>query len=153
MKAKARQWWIQWRKNLWAVTIYLIGVPLGAIGFFTLLFLKHRYGHSLYVEMFRFFGVNFARFLIGSFVMLAGLGATLFKLKNQMWYGMVEWIFGVCAGFAIAFSMSPAKGLSTQWVALIGCAYVIARGFNNMIEAGAKLDALKKTASNLSGHR
>jgi hypothetical protein len=153
MKVTINQLILQSRQWIWNKKIYIFGVPIGVFGFLALRILRYRYGHALYAALFQSFGVINTRMLISVIVMTAGAGAAVFKQKNQTWYGLVEWVFGICAGFAIAFTMSPTKPLSTQWITLIGCVYVIARGFNNMIESEQKkVKAVQDTRTSAASH-
>jgi hypothetical protein len=63
-------------------------------------------------------------------VVFIGIAAHLFKRKNQILYGQVEVAIGAASAFTIAAGIKPAEAFS-RWVALVGCAYVVARGFNN----------------------
>jgi hypothetical protein len=60
------------------------------------------------------------------------------KEKNLWRYGMVEIAFGVAASISITFRMNLNQSVLAQWVALVGCAYVVARGLNNLGEARRK---------------
>jgi hypothetical protein len=57
---------------------------------------------------------------------------------NWCGYGTVEIIFWIVSGFSIAFSLQPDKPWMPQGATLVGCAYVIARGMNNVHEAKPK---------------
>ncbi len=77
--------------------------------------------------------------LFGTGVSVLGWTAHWFKLRNQIWYGAIEVVFGMISGFDISADFSINRPLAPQFAALIGCAYVIARGLNNVDEGRVKL--------------
>jgi len=87
----------------------------------------------------RIFGIHVAQSAIFLVVIIVGTFAHWFKKKNQKWYGLVEVVFGAASAGSISFRMTPGPPLFTQWATLAGCAYVIARGLNNVSEAKRKL--------------
>jgi hypothetical protein len=91
---------------------------------------------TLYPKINRLIGSHATQILLGILVLCMGIGAHWFKRMNQLWYGMVEIMFGAFSGFCIAYTMYPSTAHLTQWSSLVGCAYVIARGFNNVSDAG-----------------
>jgi len=84
-------------------------------------------------------GIYGAQSTTAAAVIVAGVCAHWFKQKKQKWYGMVEVAFGGVAGWSICFTLAPGQALFSQWAALVGCAYVIARGLNNWAEANEKM--------------
>ena len=92
----------------------------------------------------RILGLHGIQITLLTSVIAIGWIAHKFKMRNQLWYGVVEIFFGIGSGASVSFSMSPGRAMFAQLVTLAGCAYVVARGFNNVTEARAKLAA--KTA-------
>jgi hypothetical protein len=86
-------------------------------------------------ELFRWLsqsiGVQSAHIGIWLFVCVIGVAAHTFKLVNKFRYGITEIAFGVISSGVIVFRISPNDSVFSQWAALVGCAYVIARGMNN----------------------
>ncbi|HEX4031159.1 MAG TPA: hypothetical protein VHX20_12395 [Terracidiphilus sp.] len=76
--------------------------------------------------------------LIAAAVFALGLTAHWYKQKNQHMYGVVEIVFGIFLSVSIAIAVFLGRGSATQWGSLLACAYVIARGCNNVAEAKAK---------------
>ena len=84
-------------------------------------------------------GSNWTKAVIGSSVLLTGWIAHRFKQKRQILYGLCEVIFAGASAVHVAGRLAPGKGVSTQWGALIGFAYVVARGFGNISKGREKL--------------
>ena len=87
-------------------------------------------------------GTHGTQVVIGTGICLMGFGAHAFKKHNQFLYGVVEVIFGGSSAFAVALGISSRSATPSQWATLVGCAYVIARGLNNVSDA--KMAALVK---------
>lgn len=83
----------------------------------------------------RVLGLYGMRGVIFGVVVGFGFCAHLWKRKNQYTYGMGEVIFACMATAFIAFRIIPGQSVLSQWVALGGAAYVVARGMNNIVEA------------------
>jgi uncharacterized membrane protein HdeD (DUF308 family) len=94
-----------------------------------------RYGPRLFALTSRLVGPYAAQIGVGVTVIALGVGAHKFKQRKQDWYGMVDVAFGSIGGLSICFTLSPGQTILSQWVGLTGCAYVIARGLNNISEA------------------
>jgi hypothetical protein len=77
--------------------------------------------------------------------LVLGQLASLFKQHDQYRYGFVEVAFGtVCGGVVTAY-----VGLDNFYSAAatyIGCVYVVARGFNNIVDGGPKKQARRELA-------
>jgi hypothetical protein len=81
--------------------------------------------------------------IIGScLILVLGLGAHIFKKNNQLAYGAVEIVFGVASGARILQGLDIRNIVITQWAVLVGCCYIVARGFNNVFEAKEKLETV-----------
>jgi hypothetical protein len=92
------------------------------------------------------FGLHRLQAFIAAGVVGIGLLAHYFKKRNQYLYGLVEIAFGAGSALSISIGMTPGDILFSRWAALAGCAYVVARGANNLSEAKAKeLPRLKFT--------
>jgi len=119
-----------------AQSVFLI---FGAV--FILLRTGIRYAPEGFALASRVLGLYGAQAGVGVAVIACGVGAHRFKQKKQHWYGMVEVAFGALGGLSICFTLLPGQTLFSQWVALMGCVYVIARGLNNIAEAKATMMA------------
>ena len=91
-------------------------------------------GSVVFKWLVRTFGIHLAQFAIFCGVVAVGAFAHWFKQKNQKWYGVVEVAFGAASAGSVSFRMMPGP-LFAQWATLAGCAYVIARGLNNISQA------------------
>jgi hypothetical protein len=80
--------------------------------------------------------------LVSLAILGAGVFAFWFKRKRQLWYALFEVAFGSASGVNISFSTAHSGPLFAQWAAMVGCAYVIARGLNNFAEAKDKEAAI-----------
>lgn len=96
------------------------------------------YGKSTYLYLVRVVGPHRTQFIIWLGICAVGLVAHYFKRMSQRWYGMVEVIIGVASAFSIAIGLAPDRISLAQWSSLVGCAYVIARGMNNVYDATTK---------------
>jgi hypothetical protein len=106
------------------------------VAFFCVAIPIHLYGARTYSTLYHSFGAFRLNSLIGFIVILLGVLAALFKLKNQSFYGLVEFVVGSGSGFAVALGMSPERATPAQWASLLACAYVIARGLGNILDGG-----------------
>jgi hypothetical protein len=109
----------------------LIGVPFGAASFFGTLVAAPRITLILSSLSART-GIAIAQLLIGVCVVGAGTGAYWFKNKNLLWYGRVEIVFGSLPALAISAGLNPENVSAAQWASLVGAAYVIGQGLDNM---------------------
>ncbi len=87
-------------------------------------------------------GAHIAQTILASVVLATGVGAHWFKRKHKGWYGVTEIIFGSVLAFRVTLAMSIGQAVLSQWTALIGCAYVIARGLNKCIGSSSCLENL-----------
>ena len=83
----------------------------------------------------RLLGIYGVQILIAISIIAIGFLAYEFKKRDQLSYGRVEICFGISSVLALAFSTLPNEIHLPQWVSLVGSAYVIARGRNNVSEA------------------
>jgi hypothetical protein len=97
-----------------------------------------RYGPGVFSFCYRIFGLYGAQGGVALLVVLVGFAAHRFKQKRQRWYGLTEVAFGAVSGVSICFRLAPGASMFSQWAALVGCTYVIARGLNNIAEAKMK---------------
>lgn len=95
-------------------------------------------GPKVFAFVYRVVGPYGAQGGTAVLVFVCGIAAHWFKRKNQRWYGRVEVLVGALSGIRICFSLAPHTSMFSQSVALVGCAYVIARGLNNITEANGK---------------
>lgn len=89
----------------------------------------------------RLFGLYGMRVFVGVVVVGCGIAGYFWKRKNQYSYGLGEIVFGVLVIFYVTFRIEPGNSYLSQWSALVGSAYVIARGLNNRADGRAKLAA------------
>lgn len=88
-------------------------------------------------------GIYLTQLLAVCIVIGLGWTAHWFKQRNQLYYGYLEIVFGSFSAIAIVhriqFSASGVLSLGlAQVAALVGAAYVVARGLNNCSEARRK---------------
>jgi hypothetical protein len=86
------------------------------------------------------FGLHLTQLLVSVLVIAVGWSAHRFKLRNKLWYGYVEVVFGAGSAIAVVsrvnFAAIEFRSLTlAQYAALVGTAYVVARGLNNITEA------------------
>jgi hypothetical protein len=133
--------WKYLKDFLWSFVILVLLAVLARLAI--------EYGHNIYPWLVRIIGPYFSQIAIGSVIALIGWTAYRFKLRSQRWYGIVEAIFGGVSGYAIAFTLAPGKALLPQWASLVGCAYVIARGLNNMRDSRTAVNIRTSSASRM----
>jgi hypothetical protein len=83
----------------------------------------------------RFLGDYGTKLLVTTCIVGLGLLAYEFKKRDQLFYGRVEICFGIASAITLAFSSKPNEMHLTQWASLVGAAFVIARGRNNISDA------------------
>jgi hypothetical protein len=128
-----------WEKRGAFIASTIINAVILLSAFFIGRYFKKK-GPALYAITARAISPHLTQLLIGSFVVAVGFAAHWFKGKNQHWYGRIEVLFGIVSAFSIAVSLSADRPWLPQGATLVGCAYVIARGMNNMSDAKAKLN-------------
>jgi hypothetical protein len=124
-------------KELARISDWLWKIVIGIL-IATLPELANKYASRVFATLIHAVGLHLAQIVVSIGVISAGILGHWFKRKNQRWYGFVEVVFGSASGIVIGFTMFAGQPLLTQWVTLVGCAYVISRGLNNMSEAKAK---------------
>lgn len=93
---------------------------------------------SIFSFLIRALGLQIAQLVVAATVVFLGIAAHRFKKWNQQLYGIGEIIFGGTSAIGVASGLSSSQVLFSRWAALAGCAYVVARGLNNVSEASAK---------------
>lgn len=73
-----------------------------------------------------------------------GYAAHRFKSANQLYYGIIEVLVGLATALA---ATSRTRFGAVQALAVIGATYVVARGFNNVTDAGKKSTTSVQAAS------
>ena len=133
------------KKTRWSDTLafFLLGLIIEGIVNAVRLF-----GPSIYKWASDVLGTHPTQLIIGVMVAASGWLAHWFKGRDQRWYGIVEVFFGAASGFAIALSIDSNKPWPPQAATLVGCAYVIERGLNNMRVAKTRLEANTSSAPN-----
>lgn len=92
------------------------------------------YGDLIYDRLVSEVGSHAIQIGIAVATITIGTLAHWLRGKNQTLYGLIEIAFAVASAFVITQGMSTAKGLLAQVTALVGCAYVVARGLGNVAE-------------------
>jgi hypothetical protein len=122
---------------------FLIAIPLAIFGPALMGPVENKFGGLL-----RFMMVRVALAIV---IIAIGAGAHVFKSRNRLRYGQTEVLFGGASAVKIATGMHPGESLFSQWVALAGAAYVVARGLNNWSDA-LKEDSGRYGYSSLKEH-
>jgi hypothetical protein len=89
------------------------------------------------------FGLHLTQLLAAALVIVLGWLAHRFKSWNKPWYGYVEVAVAAVSAIAVVSRLNLAAidvGSLTlaQYATLVGAAYVVARGLNNITEAKAQ---------------
>jgi hypothetical protein len=84
------------------------------------------------------FGVRGAEAALVVLVFGAAWLAFQFKMRQQGWYGLCEVGFGIGSAATVARTMVPGSSTLPQWMALVGCGYVMVRGMTNVRELREK---------------
>jgi hypothetical protein len=119
------------------VLIILLGCVVGAM---LLLFMLLRFADAVQ-------GTHSAKIVLTVVVILAGIFAHFLKRLDQYFYGVIEVYFGMVSTVASTIYLSWDKATPVQAMSLIGCAYVIARGLNNIFDAKGKINTRTSSAS------
>jgi hypothetical protein len=106
---------------------FLIAIPLAIFGPALIGPVEDKFGGLLQFMM--------VRVALAVVIIAIGAGAHVFKSRNKLRYGQTEVLFGGASAVKIATGMRPGESLFSQWVALAGAAYVVARGLNNWSDA------------------
>jgi hypothetical protein len=125
---KQRRSWSSYRRS--GLANLVVGV---CVFWIALWFMARRKGGNAWLV--HLLGTEHSGDALGLMVVAVGYVAHRFKRISQRWYGVVEVAFGVASGFAVAFSIDTPSPSVTQWATLIGCAYVLTRGLNNVYDA------------------
>lgn len=83
-------------------------------------------------------GIQTTQYVIAAGVIGAGVAAHSFRKAHQLLYGMMEVVFAGMASIRVSLHLQPQQIILSQWVALVGCAYVVVRGLSNVSEARKK---------------
>ncbi len=84
-------------------------------------------------------GSYWTKAIISSSVLATGWIAYRFKKKRQILYGLCEVIFAATSAVHVVGRLAPGMEVPVQWGALIGFAYVVARGLGNISDGKEKL--------------
>jgi hypothetical protein len=111
----------------------LVGWILGLLSMFRSN--EHSEGSDAFDRLFSYLvahiGLHGTQYLIVLLVSLAGVTAYWFKRHNQRLYGLVEIVFALISATSLASGLTPGQAMISRWAALVGCAYILARGVNN----------------------
>jgi hypothetical protein len=85
-------------------------------------------------------GLHLTQVLAVVLVAVLGFEAYRFKLRSKLYFGMVEVVFGIASSAAVVtrvhFTSVPVSQMTLpQVTALVGSAFIVARGFTNWHEA------------------
>jgi hypothetical protein len=94
--------------------------------------------HRLYFYALDTLGIQGTQVGIGGLVILFGIGAYWFKVKNQTFYGFIEIVFAGALGVATAKQMTTQTQFIGSAATLIGAVYVVSRGASNIAEGWRK---------------
>ena len=133
--ARAKPWLNEPRVMLLWLVVYLIEGALLILIIRGVNFLEQR------------IGIQRTQYVIAASVVSAGITAHFFRKAHRLLYGLIEVAFAGIAAIRISPHLQPQQILFTQWVALVGCAYVVARGLNNVSEARRKATNRAKAVS------
>jgi hypothetical protein len=73
---------------------------------------------------------------------LGSILAHWFKIENQKMYGAVEVAFGAVSAWTMHLVFQQNASPFAQYASLLGGAYVVARGLNNIKDANARAELL-----------
>jgi hypothetical protein len=105
------------------------------------------YGESAFDRLSGEIGVHAAQGLAAIGVVAVGSLAAYFKKKRLLWFGTVEVFFGAATAVKVASGLTPGQIILSQWTALLGAAYIVARGLDNISDARAQVLApLRQTS-------
>ncbi len=114
----------------WFLYGQILGWSFGLIGLFFLIVAE-----DLFPALISAVGVTNTEFIVAAAVIALGILAFEFKRRNQMMYGLFEIAFGVASAFAVIAKMKPEVTSVSDWTALAGCVYIVARGISNASDA------------------
>jgi hypothetical protein len=80
-------------------------------------------------------GRKVAQVSTGMVVLILGLTGSWVRRKHRVGYGLTEIAFGCVGGIIAAGHIASADSLFPGLVALLGCVYVVVRGYTNIEEA------------------
>jgi hypothetical protein len=115
-----RRWWVR----------LLLGLPW-SIGLFGTAYYGYSYIDALFDAYGQIVSSAVGKTLVGMMVILFGLAAYLLRHRNKVLYGQLEVFFAAASAAGIASKLKPGETLLSQWVGLMGAAYVVSRGMNN----------------------
>jgi len=131
------------RLELFNKTVNLVTYVISTVATLALLELAIKYfPASLFIKL---LGVHGAQILIVCSVLVLGFGAALFKKIAQFYYGWCELVFATASAIWIVKDSLGATVVLSQWTALIGSAYIVARGMGNMAEAKIKQQSAQES--------
>ncbi|HUA33599.1 MAG TPA: hypothetical protein VMA09_08330 [Candidatus Binataceae bacterium] len=90
------------------------------------------YGDIAYDKVAAELGEHVAQIAIAVVAVATGAFMHWFKRRNLMLYALIEVAFGVASAFSISQSMNTSSILLTQVAALVGCAFIVSRGLDNL---------------------
>jgi cation transport ATPase len=93
------------------------------------------YGSRTYEVITGEFGEHAVQIAIALVTILIGVGVHFFRIKNLTLYALVEIAFGVASAFVISAGLSTAGRFLPRVAALVGCAYIVGRGLENLEKA------------------
>ena len=112
-----------------AIELIIVALSIGVA------FLADHYGHSISNQLSAQQDPRMYKIRVAILLIFFGVGAHFFKRISQWWYGSVEVIFGMASIITISWTLIGNGITLVQWASLIGAAYVVARGLNNMHDA------------------
>jgi hypothetical protein len=99
------------------------------------------FAHKFFTHLLRALGLQGTQLAVGASVLIIGLYAYRFKVRNQLAYGLVEIVFAGAAGVVTAKQMTTGEQLPACVAGLIGAVYVVSRGASNFVDGTRKAQA------------
>lgn len=90
------------------------------------------YGDIAYDTVATELGEHVAQIAIAVVAVTIGACMHWFKRQNLMLYALIEIAFGVASAFSVSQSMNMSTVMLTQVAALVGCAFIVSRGLDNL---------------------
>jgi hypothetical protein len=83
-------------------------------------------------------------------IFILGILLSIFKNKQQLWYGMFETIFALVSCYFAVRSIKPSIEVSAVLLLIGSTLYLIVRGINNVLEGSKKSYWLRKELKSIS---
>jgi hypothetical protein len=125
------------KKELFVEYCQVIGAVALLFVFIDLILLSTPYGVVFIEYLMRKLGVRAAQLFVSVVVLILGSLAYWFKLKKQVWYGVVEIAFAASAAVIAARQLKPGTEWAGPIATLGGAVYIVNRGLENVAKGRA----------------